>query len=333
MSVRVGVVGATGAVGTRLLSILEERSFGATELRLFASERSKGRQITSHGREWECQVLAKACFDGLDWVFFDASDEISRQWVPEALGSGARVIDNSAVYRMDPAVVLGVPEVNREAIESSVRRGDRLFSGPNCSTVQLTVALQPLSEAFGIKRVLVSTYQSVSGAGAAAMDELQAQMVGGDERSIFPHRIAANLIPRIGKVQDDGFTSEEQKLMLETRKILGLPNLPIAATAVRVPTFLSHAESVFVEFARPASLDDISRVWKQAPGLEWVDDPGRDLYPTNENTSGRDMVSVGRLRLDPSVSSGVCFWVVSDNLRKGAALNAVQIAESIRAAN
>jgi aspartate-semialdehyde dehydrogenase len=332
VSLRIGVVGATGAVGTRLLSILEERAFGATDLRLFASERSRGRKIATHGRLWECDVLSKGCFSGLDWVFFDASDEISKQWVPEALSSGARVIDNSAVYRMDPGVVLGVPEVNGEAIQAAARSGARLFAGPNCSTVQLTVALRPLASTFGLKRVLVSTYQSVSGAGSAAMDELKAQMAGGSDRSIFPHQIAANLIPRIGKVQDDGFTSEEQKLMLETRKILALPRLPIAATAVRVPTFLSHAESAFVELERAATLDQVIGAWKRAPGLEWVDDPGRDLYPTNENTSNRDTVSVGRLRLDPSVESGVCFWVVSDNLRKGAALNAVQIAESIRAA-
>jgi aspartate-semialdehyde dehydrogenase len=220
--------------------------------------------------------------------------------------------------------------VNPEAIRSSVRAGKKLFAGPNCSTVQLTVALAPLAKAFGIKRVVVSTYQSVSGAGLAAMDELTAQMAGGKDRAVFPHRIAGNLIPRIGKVRADGFTSEEQKLMEETRKILGLPTLPVVASAVRVPTLISHAESVFVELDRPAQVPEVHALWKCAPGLELVDDPALDLYPTNENTANRDGVSVGRLRKDPSVPHGLCFWVVSDNLRKGAALNAVQIAEAIR---
>lgn len=327
---RIGVVGATGAVGTRLLSILEERKFAASELRLFASSRSVGKKISSQGREWSCGVLSPGCFDGLDWVFFDASDEISREWVPRALASGCKVIDNSAVYRMDPAVPLVVPEVNGTEAIAAVRKGQKLLAGPNCSTVQLTAALAPLSSRCGLKRVVVSTYQSVSGAGSAAMDELSAQMKGGQDRSIFPHRIAANLIPRIGKPGNDGFTSEEQKLMQESRKILGLPELAIVATAVRVPTFLSHAESVFVELERSFELSEISAIWKASPGLEWVDDPARDLYPTNETTAGRDGVSIGRLRRDPSVANGLCFWVVSDNLRKGAALNAVQIAETIR---
>lgn len=330
MSQRIGVVGATGAVGSRLLSILEQRKFGASELRLFASERSEGKSLLSHGKEWKCQVLRAGCFQGLDWVFFDASDEISSRWVSEALSSGAWVIDNSAVYRMDPRVVLAVPEVNRDAICASVRAGQKLFAGPNCSTVQLTVALAPLSQVFGLKRVVVSTYQSVSGAGTAAMDELTAQMAGSSDRSIFPHRIAANLIPRIGKVGIDGFTSEEKKLMEETRKILGLPDLSVVASAVRVPTLISHAENVFVELFKPAEVSEVHELWKRVSGLEVVDDPALDLYPTNENTANRDGVSVGRLRKDPSVPHGLCFWVVSDNLRKGAALNAVQIAEAIR---
>ncbi len=329
-SARIGVVGATGAVGTRLLSILEQRGFVASELRLFASARSIGKKVLSQGREWSCQVLAPGCFEGLDWVFFDASDEISREWVPQALASRCIVIDNSAVYRMDPAVPLVVPEVNGDLAIRAIRGGQRLLAGPNCSTVQLTAALAPLSRRYGLKRVVVSTYQSVSGAGSAAMDELSAQMQGSRDRSIFPHPIAGNLIPRIGKPGEDGFTSEEQKLMQESRKILGLPGLPIVATAVRVPTYISHAESVFVELGSPFELAEIGSAWNSCPGIEWVDDPARDLYPTNETTAGRDAVSIGRLRRDPSVENGLCFWVVSDNLRKGAALNAVQIAETIR---
>jgi aspartate-semialdehyde dehydrogenase len=231
---------------------------------------------------------------------------------------------------MDEGVPLVVPEVNESALGEVIARGPRLVAGPNCSTVQLTVALAPLRKKFGLKRVVVSTYQSVSGAGAAAMDELKAQSAGSTDKSVFPHRIAANLIPRIGKIQGDGFTSEEQKLMQETRKILGDPSLAVVATAVRVPTYLSHAESVFVELGRPATLEDVRRAWSETAGLELVDDPARDIYPTNENSSDRDGVFVGRLRQDPSVQNGICFWVVSDNLRKGAALNAVQIAESIQ---
>jgi len=324
------VVGATGAVGSRLLKILEERKFPVSDLRLYASERSVGKRVHSYEKERVCELLSKGCFAGLDWIFFDASDEISKIWVDEALGSGAWVIDNSAVYRMDPTTPLVVPEVNWTELQKAIKSGGRLIAGPNCSTVQLTVALAPLQQAFGIKRVVVSTYQSVSGAGAAAMEELSAQMAGSLDRSVFPHRIAANLIPRIGKVLEDGFTSEEQKLMQETRKLLGVPGLPVVATAVRVPTFLSHAESVFVELDRSATLEQVRALWSRSPGVELVDDPARDLYPTNENTSNRDAVSVGRLRQDPSVSNGLCFWVVSDNLRKGAALNAVQIAESIQ---
>lgn len=326
----VGVVGATGAVGTRLLSILEERRFPVSELKLFSSPRSEGRVVRSLGRDWRCEVLRPGCFAGLDWVFFDASDEVSRDWVREALGSGAWVIDNSAVHRMDPSVPLVVPEVNGPELEKSIRAGKRLFAGPNCSTVQLTVALAPISRAFGLKRVVVSTYQSVSGAGSAAMDELAAQMAGSRELSVFPHPIVGNLIPRIGRVLDDGFTSEEQKLMQETRRILGLSDLPVVASAVRVPTFLSHAESVFAELESAASIGRVREIFAASAGIELVDDPGRDLYPTNESTANRDCVSVGRLRLDPSVPHGLCFWVVSDNLRKGAALNAVQIAESIQ---
>jgi aspartate-semialdehyde dehydrogenase len=327
---KVGVVGATGAVGSRLLSILEERGFPVAEIRLFASERSQGKNVEFLGRSSACRTLQPGCFEGLDFVFFDASDEISREWVPEALRSGAWVIDNSAVYRLDETVPLVVPEVNEAVLEMSVRSGRRLIAGPNCSTVQLVAALRSIHELAGLRRVVVSTYQSVSGAGSAAMDELRQQVSTDVPASIFPHRIAFNLIPRIGKVQEDGFTSEEQKLMRETRKILGIPELKIVATAVRVPTLISHAESVFVELEKDLSPERLRDAWSRMPGLSVLDEPGSDIYPMNENTANRDGVAVGRIRRDPSVDRGLCFWVVSDNLRKGAALNAVQIAESIR---
>jgi aspartate-semialdehyde dehydrogenase len=327
---KVGVVGATGAVGSRLLSILQERGFPVEEIRPFASQRSEGRPVDFLGRSYRCEVLRPGCFDGLSFVFFDASDEISREWVPEALRSGAWVIDNSSVHRLDDGVPLIVPEVNEAALAASICGGGRLFAGPNCSTVQLVVALRTIHELAGLRRVVVSTYQSVSGAGSAAMDELRDQVGSDAAAAIFPHRIAFNLIPRIGKVQDDGFTSEEQKLMRESQKILGIPSLRIVATAVRVPTLISHAESVFVELERELPLERLWDAWRQVAGLSVLDEPENDLYPMNVNTAGRDGVAVGRLRRDPSVNHGLCFWVVSDNLRKGAALNAVQIAECIR---
>jgi len=330
MFTKVGVVGATGAVGSRMLSILEQRNFQVSELRPFASALTRGKEISFQGTQWPCRILEKGCFEGLDLVFFDVSDEISKEWVPEALAAKACVIDNSAVFRLDSGVSLGVPEVNRDAIVSAWSSGGRLFAGPNCSTVQLVVALSPLMKAVGLKRVVVSTYQSVSGAGAAAMDELKSQMEGPADPQIFPHPIASNLIPRIGKALDDGFTSEEMKLMLESRKILGLPELPIVATAVRVPTLVSHAEAVFVETERECSLEKAREIWSQSEGVELLDELNRDVYPMNINTANRDSVAVGRIRRDPSVTHGLCFWVVSDNLRKGAALNAVQIAETIR---
>jgi aspartate-semialdehyde dehydrogenase len=327
---RVGVVGATGAVGSRLLSILEERAFPVSELRPFASERSVGKRISFSSREWSCEALRPGCFKELDFVFFDVSDEISSRWVPEALESGAYVIDNSAVYRLKDDVPLVVPEVNAGSLQEAIRAHQRLVAGPNCSTVQLVLALKALQDRAGLKRVVVSTYQSVSGAGSAAMEELQRQVQSQSEATVFPHPIAFNLIPRIGKGLADGFTSEEQKLMLESRKILGQADLPIVATAIRVPTLISHAESVFVELDREISPAEARALWMDFPGVQVMDDLALDCYPMNLNTAGSDAVAIGRIRKDPSVLSGLAFWVVSDNLRKGAALNAVQIAESIR---
>ncbi len=327
---RVGVVGATGAVGSRLLAILEERGFAVSELRPFASPRSRGKFVSFANQQWPCRELESGCFEGLSLVFFDASDEVSAKWVPEALAAGAVVVDNSATFRMDADVPLLVPEVNASQATSAWASGQRLFAGPNCSTVQLVMALAPLQCVAGLKRVVVSTYQSVSGAGTAAMHELQQQSLGGRAVEVFPHRIAENLIPRIGGVRDGGFTSEEDKLMRETQKILGTSPLPIVATAVRVPTLLCHAESVFVELERELSPEAARKLWSETSGVVVWDDLALDLYPMNENASNQDVVAIGRIRRDPSVPHGLCFWVVSDNLRKGAALNAVQIAEWVR---
>jgi aspartate-semialdehyde dehydrogenase len=357
-ALRTAVVGATGAVGKELLRILEDRHFPVSELIPFASSRSEGKGISLQGRTYPCQVLHKGCFAGVDIAFFDASDAISREWVMEAAEAGAWVIDNSAVYRMEDDIPLLVPEVNGELLTKRLAHGvknltarERILAGPNCSTVQMVVALKPIRDRWGIKRVVVSTYQSASGAGAAAMDELTAQAIGVFNQKpvapkAFKHQLAFNCIPQIGgfvKASSgfghtrtaDGYTSEEQKIMEETRKILGLPNLRISATAVRVPTFSCHGESVNVECERAVTALEVREALCGQPGVIVQDEPAEFIYPMGlageasdvESATGRDAVYVGRIREDHSVEHGLNFWVVSDNLRKGAALNAVQVGE------
>jgi aspartate-semialdehyde dehydrogenase len=328
------------------------RSLPVTELRCFASERSKGKILRFDGKEVKCEVLAPGCFQGIDIAFFDASDAISKEWSLQAAEAGAWVVDNAAVYRMEKDIPLVVPEVNGELVAAKVKENlktklparGRVIAGPNCSTVQMVVALKPIRDRWGIRRVTVSTYQSVSGAGSAAMTELKQQVseiIAGREKapeqSAFSHRIAFNCIPQIGALKGDGFTSEELKLMDETRKILALPGLKISATAVRVPTLIGHAESVHVECERPFDLSEVREALRTQPGVLLQDDPEKGIYPMNvtfpgdpvEGAGGRDFVGVGRVRRDPSVENGLQLWVVSDNLRKGAALNAVQIGELI----
>ncbi len=345
---KIAIVGATGAVGQELLKILDERKFPVSELKLFASARSVGKVIHWKGQSYTCLSLEKNCFSGSEIVFFDASDAVSKEWVPQAAESGAWVVDNSATFRMEKDVLLLVPEVNGGELEkvilakSSVGFSprDRIISGPNCSTVQMVVALKPILSRWGLKRVVVSTYQSTSGAGAAAMTELTQQtqkfLSQDDVRpQIFAHSIAFNCIPQIGGFKEDGYTSEEHKMMAEARKILGLPNLKISATAVRVPTYSAHAESINVECEKPMDLEEVRQALRDQPGLILQDDPKNQVYPLGvvgegdsvEAASGRDAVYVGRVRRDPSVDHGINLWVVSDNLRKGAALNAVQIGE------
>jgi aspartate-semialdehyde dehydrogenase len=349
MKLKVAVVGATGAVGKQLLSILEQRNFPVSELVPFASERSKGKEIKFAGRSIPCRVLEKGCFKGIDMAFFDASDTISKEWVPEAAREGTWVVDNSATYRMHPETLLIVPEVNGELLDRRLQETTgkaeglaRVVAGPNCSTAQLVVALKPLHDKYGIKRVVVSSYQSTSGAGAAAMDELLDQlrtvMAGQPARpQAFAHQIAFNCIPHIGGFKDDGYTSEEQKIIQESRKLMSLPKLRITATAVRVPTLACHGEAVNVEFERQVDVSDAREALRRHPGVIVQDEPAKAVYPMGatspgdlvEAAGGRDAVYVGRIRRDESVDSGLCFWVVSDNLRKGAALNAVQIGERI----
>jgi aspartate-semialdehyde dehydrogenase len=348
---KIAIVGATGAVGQAMIRVLEQRQFAFSSAVLFASTRSEGKLLKIAGKEYSCEVLKPGCFRGVDIAFFDASDVISKEWVESAVNDGAWVVDNSATYRMDPEILLSVPEVNGAEIRSRVKSiGSRtpthfkqkVFAGPNCSTVQMVVALAPIQKRYGLERVIVSTYQSTSGAGAAAIEELksQTQAVLQGERSsakAFTHRIAFNCIPHIGGFKDDGFTSEEHKLMLETRRLLNLPHLAVTATAVRVPTISCHAETVYVECSKPVDLGEVRKAWESQPGLTLIDEPKLGRYPlgeafaedTVEGAAGRDPVYVGRLRQDPWIKNGLHFWVVSDNLRKGAALNAIQIGEEI----
>lgn len=348
----IAVVGATGAVGQELIRILRERQFPVGQLIPFASPRSEGKIVAFDGTGLKCRVLGPSCFDGVDLAFFDASDAVSKEWVPQAAEAGAWVIDNSATFRMDSGTLLVVPEVNgaqmaerRQKGRSALSAKERIFAGPNCSTVQLVMALQPLHERFGLKRVVVSTYQSVSGAGMSAIDELKEQTLGvlapkAFQPRSFPHQIAFNCIPHIGGFGEDGSTSEERKMMAETRKILGLPDLSITATAVRVPTFNCHAESVNIELRKPFDLETVKNSLEKAPGVVVQDIPARNVYPMGwagdprdfeevPSAAGRDAVYVGRIRRDPSLENGLNLWIVSDNLRKGAALNAVQIGEAL----
>jgi aspartate-semialdehyde dehydrogenase len=331
---KVAVVGATGAVGRVMLAILEERKFPISKFVPFASEKSVGKKLVANGCEGTCQILKPGCFDGIDLAFFDASDEISKEWTPQALKSGAWVVDHSGVFRMDKDVPLLVPEINADVLEKKLKSQSSPFvvSGPNCSTVQLTLALKPIQKNWGLNRVIVSTYQSTSGAGWEAMEELKthtSSFLQGKNLSPkeFVHPIEFNCIPHIGRFLDTGFTSEETKVMEETKKILAQPDLLISATAVRVPTLSCHSESVYVETRKSAPLASLRDEWKKQSGIQVVDDVETNSYPMPIHSTGKNPVFVGRLRKDPAHENSVSFWVVSDNLRKGAALNAVQIGE------
>lgn len=350
---RVGLVGATGAVGKVLREILTERDFPMAELIPFASQRSEGKKVECQGRTFQCKILSEANIKDIDVFFLDASDEVSLRWVPEILKINAWVVDNSAAYRLDAKGILSVPEVNGKLLTSRIDQvksgqGQRLISGPNCSTVQLVMALHPLHQAFGLKRVILSTYQSVSGAGAAAVDELleqtqkavkiqrgQANPTGRNlsetdfQPQVLTHPIAFNTIPQIGKFRSNGMTSEEEKVVFETRKILGLPELKVSVTAVRVPVIGSHSESVYVEFEKVPDIAEARRVLEAQEGVELLDEPKEGVYPMGLSATGKDPVYVGRVRRDDAEPTGLWFWCVSDNLRKGAALNAVQIGEAL----
>ena len=324
----IALVGATGAVGNEMLSILEERDFPVSDLRLLASERSAGERITFRGKDYRVEILSADSFEGIDLALFSAGGARSREYVPHAVEAGAVVVDNTSAFRMDPEVPLVVPEVNAEALES--HKG--IIANPNCSTAQMVVVLKPIHDAAGIRRVVVSTYQSVSGTGKKAIAELEQQvrdLLNFQEAtaSAYPHEIAFNCLPHVGAFDEDGYSDEEVKVINETRKIMGLPDLPITATTVRVPVFHCHSESVNVETERPISANEARAVLSAAEGVIVYDSPRHNLYPLARDVAGKDEVYVGRIREDRSVENGLEMWIVADNLRKGAALNSIQIAE------
>ncbi len=326
----VAVVGATGAVGAEMLKVLEERSFPVERVVPLASERSLGKQVAFGSRSLPVEVLDANSFKGVDIALFSAGGSISREFAPVAAAAGAVVVDNTSAFRRDPEIPLVVPEVNPAHLKAWEKR--RIIANPNCSTIQMVVALAPLHRRWGLTRIVVSTFQAVSGAGVSAMEELSQQSVAlfsqrECRQEVFPHRIAFNCIPQIGKFLDDGSTEEEQKMVFETGKILDDPSIRVAATCVRVPVFCGHSEAVNAEFEEEVDVDEAREILAGSPGIEVVDDPGKSQYPLATKATGQDPVYVGRIRRDASVENGLAMWIVADNLRKGAALNAVQIAE------
>src|SRR6187399_3663039 len=331
MGYRVVVVGATGNVGREMLAILAEREFPMDEVAAVASSRSQGVEVElgDTGKMLKCQNLANFDFAGWDIALFAAGSAASRDHAPRAAAAGCVVIDNSSLYRMDPDVPLVVPEVNPDAIDGYKKR--MIIANPNCSTAQMVVALKPLHDAAKIKRVVVSTYQSVSGAGKDGMDELfsQTKAVYTNEELVnkkFPKRIAFNIIPHIDVFMEDGYTKEEWKMMMETKKILD-PKIKLTATCVRVPVFVGHSEAVNIEFENPISADEAREILRRAPGCLVIDKHEPGGYVTPYEAAGEDATYISRIRTDPTVDNGLVLWCVSDNLRKGAALNAIQIAE------
>lgn len=338
-ALNVAILGATGVVGMELVKILEERSFPVKTLRLLASPRSAGKKFRFKDHELVVEAVGPDAFRGVDVAFFSAGGSVSREWAPVAVSSGALVIDNTSAFRLDPDVPLVVPEVNADAI------GDHkgIIANPNCSTTIMAVALAPIHRRYGIRRVVVSTYQAVSGAGLQAMQELEEQVrayADGRpmEARVLPvsslpvhHQIAFNLIPQIDVFDELGYTKEEWKMVRETRKIFGAPDLKVSPTTVRVPVLRSHSESINVETEKPVQVDELRTVLEAAEGVEVIDDPERLEYPMPWQVSGKDPVYVGRIRKDPTVENGINMFVVGDQIRKGAALNAVQIAERAHA--
>jgi aspartate-semialdehyde dehydrogenase len=326
----VAVVGATGAVGNEMVKTLEQRKFPVKKLTLLASSRSVGKTLEYKGYDVDIEELKEDSFKDIQIGLFSAGGSISEKFAPIAVAAGCVVIDNTAAWRMDPDVPLVVPEVNEHAIKDYTKKG--IIANPNCSTIQMVVALKPLHDAAKIKRVVVSTYQAVSGTGKKAIHELEQQVLAiynnrPIEKKVYPYQIAFNCLPQIDVFLDNGYTKEEMKMVNETKKILEDDSIQVTATTVRVPVFYGHSESVNVEFERDLSPEEARKLLKKFPGVKVVDNPSRKLYPLAIEAAGRDETFVGRIRRDESVAHGLNMWVVADNIRKGAALNAVQIAE------
>lgn len=320
----VALVGVTGVVGSTFLKVLEERDFPFNELYMMASAKSAGKTINFKGRDYIVEELNEHSFDkDIDIALFSAGGSVSEKYAPIAAAHGVTVVDNSSQWRMDPEVPLVVPEVNPEDVEWN--KG--IIANPNCSTIQAMVVLKPLHDKYKIKRVVYSTYQAVSGSGVKGIEDLKNGLAGNDTTNAYPHPIAGNCIPQIDVFTENGYTKEEMKMINETHKILGDDSIKVTATTVRVPVFDSHSESINIEFENDFDLDELREVLAKAPGIVVQDDPANSIYPLARNAAGTDEVYVGRIRRDFSVDNGVNLWVVSDNIRKGAATNTVQIAE------
>lgn len=324
MGVKVALVGATGLVGREMLKVLEEQSFPVSELIPVASAASVGSQVVFQGKDYTVVSMEKAVEMRPQIALFSAGGSVSKEWAPKFAEVGTTVIDNSSAWRMEEHVPLVVPEVNAHTIGDA-----RIIANPNCSTIQLVVALQPLHKAFGIRRLVISTYQSVTGTGKKAVEQMMGERKGEEVDPVYPHHIDLNCLPHCDNFFDNGYTREELKLVWETRKILGEPELPVTATAVRVPVVGGHSEAVNIEFENDFGLEQVRSLLQQAPGIVLLDNPSANEYPTPAQAHGRDEVFVGRIRRDLSHPRALNLWIVADNLRKGAATNAVQIAQHL----
>ena len=326
----VAVAGATGAVGNQMISCLEERKFPIKSIKLLASSRSVGHKIDYRGDSIDVEELKESSFKGMDIALFSAGGGVSEKFAPFAAKDGCVVIDNSSTWRMDPDVPLVVPEVNPHAVGQYTKKG--IIANPNCSTIQMVVPLYPLHKKYGIKRIVVSTYQAVSGTGKKAIDELDSQTRAilnskNYENKVYPHTIAFNCLPQIDLFLGNGYTKEEMKMVYETRKIFEDDTIRVTATTVRVPVFYGHSESINIETKENISAKEVKALLKKTPGVKVVDDPKNNVYPLAIDAAGQDLTLVGRIRDDESITNGINMWVVADNIRKGAATNAVQIAE------
>jgi aspartate-semialdehyde dehydrogenase len=329
-SYAVAVAGATGAVGLEMIKTLEQRKFPVGSIKLLASERSEGKELPFNGNPVKVEKLSQDSFRGIQVALFSAGASRSVEFAPAAASSGAVVVDNSSAFRMDPEVPLVVPEVNPHAVAQYRKRG--IIANPNCSTIQMVVALKPIHDVARIKRIVVSTYQAVSGTGLKAIDELLTQTRAilnsqSVQKKVYPHQIAFNCLPHIDVFLENGYTKEEMKMLNETRKIMEDPAIRVTATTVRVPVLHSHSEAVNIETEKKLTPQQVREILARAPGVRVVDNPALQEYPLAIHAAGRDETFVGRIREDESIPNGINLWIVSDNVRKGAALNAVQIAE------